>query len=276
MRSAAEVLETGGARERELRGLPLRGEARGQEVAAIGAQVVGGGQGGAPGLEVELTVGEAVLADPLVVGGVVEGEHIPRAKDEAQLASGLVHEVGAAVRGLILPEAVRAVVERGHGQGHAVAEAVMVGGLGLALAVHASAQAQVGALGVHGVARIEAHQSTLGVHAVEGALRSAQDVDALQGVEVLVVHALRDQGDAVDVHADGRTALLGADAADVGNVAKPQVLHVGSGEEGAAQGLCAQPARLLGLGHDDDLVEVDDAGGVSPLRLPHGGEGLSG
>ena len=83
----------------------------------------------------------------------------------------------------------------------------------------------------HGVLRVQTNQATLGVHAVEGALGTAQDVDALDAVEMAVEKALVEQGNSIDIHAHGRTVLTGADATHIHGRRVARAI-VGHGERG--------------------------------------------
>ena len=219
--------------------------------------------------DIEHAIGEGVLADPLVVGNEIEREAAGGIPHEAQLASGLVRLVGAVAGGLVPEKAVLPAVEARHGEGEPVADLVIMCHLGIAVHAGAEAEPDVGALILEGVLGIDAHQSALGVHAVEGALGTAQDVDALDAVEMAVEKALVEQGNSIDVHAHGRTVLAGTDATHIhgrrvaraivghgerGNILRQfaKVAHaeraeVAGREHIAAEGLLAHTERLFGL-----------------------------
>ena len=74
---------------------------------------------------------------------------------------------------------------------------------------------KVGALIVHRILGIHAHQSTLGIHAIESALRTSQHIHTVDAVEVAIKRTLVDERDIVVIHPDCRIARTTAYASHI-------------------------------------------------------------
>ena len=154
-----------------------------------------------------------------------------------------------------------------------------MGHLHLAIESRTDAEVQVGALVAHRVLRVDTHDAALAVGAVEGTLRTAEHVDAVEHIEVGVIGRLRHQGDMVVVDAHGGVVHSRADAADVhrrgetaavgghrkrGHVvgqltetAHIQLLHLPTAEGAARHRLLTEEEPFLRLGDHYYFVEVD-------------------
>ena len=201
--------------ERYGTGVPADVQSGVDHVSVVVSLVVGVGLCCASRLRVHQSVGESVLANPLVVGNEVEEQALRRLYHQAQLAAGLVVAVGPLAVELVLEESVLSFIEGSQRVGETVAGLAVVGCFDVAVGLRAEAQAHIGALIGHGVARIEAHHAALGVQSVERSLRSAQDVHAVELVEVGVKLALVHHRQTVDIHAHGRTVDARSDTAYV-------------------------------------------------------------
>ena len=159
-----------------------------------------------------------------------------------------------------------------------------MGHLDVAPEPRAQAQTDVGALILRRVLRIDAHQAALGVLSVERTLRPAQDIHAVEHIEMVVERRLRHQRDIVVIDTHGRTVHTRADAADIHRrgearavgrhherrhilrqltqVAHIQLLQLLAAEDIRAHGLQAQTHLVLGLRHNNDLVEVNYFTGI--------------
>ena len=104
---------------------------------------------------------------------------------------------------------------------------MVVGCLDVTVEAAADAEFHVGALIGQRVTRVHTHKTALGIHAVEGSLRTAKDVDALQLIGVEVHLTLADEGYAVDVHSDDGAVDARTDTTyiDGGGVARTVVGH---------------------------------------------------
>ena len=250
-----------------------------QQVALVVALTVGRGVAGFLGVHVEQSVGKAVLPHVLVVGQQVQRQPLGGAHHQPQPSASLVALVGTVAGGAIAEETVLTVVESCHRECQPVAELTVVGHLGAPQEVGADAQPQVGALIVHGVLRVQPHQSALGIHTVERTLGATEHVDTAGLVEVGVEGRLRHQGNVVDIDAHRRAVDARADASDVDGrrIARPVVGHderrdksrhvaqvvqpherqLAAGHHVRAQRLLAQLLVVLRRRHHDDLVQVD-------------------
>ena len=90
-----------------------------------------------------------------------------------------------------------------------------MGHLHVAIETTTHAELYVGALIGHRVFRVDAHQSALGVLSVKRSLRSAQDVNAVEHIKVVVEGSLRHQGDVVVIDAYGGVVDTRTDAAHI-------------------------------------------------------------
>ena len=176
-------------------------QGRVQHVAFVAARIVGVHLGGVARGGVGLAIGKPVLARILVVGQQVGAQSAVGSKHQPQACPRLVLLVGAGVQRFVTKKTVAACIEGCHAQCPTVVQLAVVGRLGVAPQVRAYAQLHVGALISEGVARVNFHQSALGVLAVQRALRTAQHVYTLGLVEVHIVGCLAHQRHAVEVDA---------------------------------------------------------------------------
>ena len=130
-----QVLVAGGGGEEQLLRIVADGEPRVEHVALIAVQDGGGRVLYLQTIwlhrtvfyRLKLTVAEAVLRDPLVVGGPVELQLRSGLEDEPQLASGLKALVVLLVEVLVIDESLQSAVESGGRESQLVARAMIVG-----------------------------------------------------------------------------------------------------------------------------------------------------
>ena len=183
-------------------------------VACDAAYIVGVGLLALHGAQV--VVGVTALIRIVVGHREVHLEVAGRFYDAAQAPSSAFHLVLPLMAEIIVPQSAAAVIVSSGAESQLVAYAVIVGDGDASLPVGGGeAHLEVGALVVEGILGVNPYESAHRVTAVESALRSAQDVDALDVVEGEVEGALVEVGHVVHVQAYGRGVDSGADAADI-------------------------------------------------------------
>ena len=211
--------------QREAAGLVLQVEASVEQVASVAARLVVA-DGAYCGLQrlglllridaAHIIIGIATLVVVLVAQAEVELPAVGGEQDAAEApayALCIVHLLAA--EGGVAEESALVVVVASGGEGEAGAHAVVVGERGVVVVARGSAQAQVGALVAEGRLGVDLDESAHGVASIEGALRAAQHIDALNVGIAKVEGRLVDVGDVVHVEAYRGGVDARANAADI-------------------------------------------------------------
>ena len=210
-----QILIAGGGCQREGVGIVAQRESGDEIVAAIAAWEGRCWLLCLARIQVERSIGEGTLVHILIVGRHI---HLPsrvQSTSQHQLSACLLVVVSSLARGGIAEEACLRIVESAHHQGYVLSQSLIVRSLKIAVTTTAIAYPHVGALIVEGIARIESHQSALGILSVECALRTSQHVHTAQLIGVQIESRLAHHGYSVHVHTDGRAVHTAAYASHI-------------------------------------------------------------
>ena len=223
-----------------------------------------------------LAIAEAILRHPLIVGRPVKLQFLRRLEDKSGLTTGLKATVVLLIEIVVVDESLQAAIESGDGEGEFFRGTMVMRHLDVSPKPRTEAQTDVGTLIAHGVLRINANESTLSILSVERSLRSAQDVHAVEHIEMVIKGGFRHERDIViidahsgvvdartdttDVHRRGKTRAVTRHyerrhvLRELREVAHIQLLQLLAAEHAAAYGLQPQSYLLFRLRHHNHFI----------------------
>ena len=239
----------------------------------------------------KFAVPETILIDVLIIGCPVEFQARRGLINQSNLRTSLVRLVVFLVEVLVVDKTFQTAVKSGNCKRQFFARTMVMRHLDIRVKPRSDAQLHVGSLIVHRVFRIDAHQSALGVLTVERALRTAQNIDTVEHIKMVVERRLRHQRnvvvidaysgivdartDASHIHRRGQTRTVlrhykrRYELRQLAQIAHVQLLNLLTAEHAAAQRLKAQSNLLFRLRNHDHFVQVEHTRRVVLFNFGH-------
>ena len=193
----------------------VHGNTRDKGMTQISSVKGGGRKRSLACLQIQLAIRETILVNILIVG---EKIYVPASVElclQHNLSSSLIILVGSVAGIRISEESLLCIIEGCYRKRQMVIDTMIMSQLYIAIISGTITQLQISTLILKRIARIDTHQSTLCVLAIESSLRTTQDINTGSLIMMKIEGRLAHHRNAIQIDAYRRTVYSAANATHI-------------------------------------------------------------